>query len=978
MAYLRLNHGVSRVVCSIYNDSVITSSFCLLYVHMQYNDNVIIGWGEGCMLKGGGQVKKGCGITVRGADDRAGARDESALPPTGGSRYQYMDDLMGMDACRSNTPTRLPEGMEQVESPLDWQEWDHCLAAHPDQQFRHYIVEGIRRGFRVGFDARQGDIRSSSNNMLSAREHPEIVNEYLARECGAGRVLGPLDPSQFPQVHTSPFGVIPKSSGGWRLIVDLSSPKGSSVNDGVSKAQSSLSYVSIHDAAKGIALSGRETLLAKVDVKSAYRNVPVHPEDRWLLGMRWQGALFIDTVLPFGLRSAPKIFTAIADAAEWIMKQEGVRSVIHYLDDFLVWGAPGSEECANALATVTRVFNCLGLPVAVEKLEGPATCLGFLGFEVDSSLMEVRLPLKKLQELRELTRQWLGRKTCTRKELESLVGKLAHAARVVRPGKTFMRRLFELLGGARKSQHHVRLSRPFRSDLQWWCMFMESWNGVSMIQQQHHGPAAVHIWTGASGHFGCGAFNPHTQAWIQLQWPRTYASSWLRLSEESIALKELLPIVLACAVWGGNWQGMSVTVHCDNLGVVALVNAGYSKVPQMMHIIRCLFFIRARFQLDLHAVHVPGVENVLADAISRDNLHILFTLVPGAVHRQTTIAPQLLSLLVESQPDWTSRHWIQLFRSCFPPGIAPSTRKNYQAGTRRYLSFCRDFNVQAPFPIVEQVALAFVPLLHRDGLSGGTVKNYCAAIRHAQISLEMGDPNLADMPCLGYAVKGMKRTAVVKSRPRLPITPAILGHLRAVWQTWSNRGDAAMLWSAATMCFFGFLRVGEIVVPSDQGFDGEIHLAYGDVRADNVVTPQYLEVRIKTDPFRKGVLVYLGKAPGPLCPVAVTLHYMVGRGTMGRAFFRFTDGKLLTRDRFVAAVRTALTAAGLDCSQYAGHSFRIGAATTAAANGLQDSLIKTLGWWESVVYTVYIRTPREVLCAASGSLVGSAGADEHP
>ena len=85
------------------------------------------------------------------------------------------------------------------------------------------------------------------------------------------------------------------------------------------------------------------------------------------------------------------------------------------------------------------------------------------------------------------------------------------------------------------------------------------------------------------------------------------------------------------------------------------------------------------------------------------------------------------------------------------------------------------------------------------------------------------------MPRLGYAVKGMKRTAVVKSRPRLPITTAILGHLRAVWQTWSNRGDAAMLWSAATMCFFGFLRAGEIVVPSDQGFDGAIHLVYGDV-----------------------------------------------------------------------------------------------------------------------------------------------------
>ena len=65
----------------------------------------------------------------------------------------------------------------------------------------------------------------------------------------------------------------------------------------------------------------------------------------------------------------------------------------------------------------------------------------------------------------------------------------------------------------------------------------------------------------------------------------------------------------------GVWRKARITVHCDNLGVVALVNSGYSRVPQIMHILRCLFFIRAHFQFSLHAVHVPGVENSLADAI---------------------------------------------------------------------------------------------------------------------------------------------------------------------------------------------------------------------------------------------------------------------------------------------------------------------------------------------------------------------------
>jgi hypothetical protein len=104
-------------------------------------------------------------------------------------------------------------------------------------------------------------------NPTSAREHPEVIREYLTKECSEGRVLGPLDPDQFPYVHTSRFGVIPKGSAGkWRLIVDLSAPEGASVNNEIDKSLGSLSYVSIADAAEGIRNLGRGALLAKVDV----------------------------------------------------------------------------------------------------------------------------------------------------------------------------------------------------------------------------------------------------------------------------------------------------------------------------------------------------------------------------------------------------------------------------------------------------------------------------------------------------------------------------------------------------------------------------------------------------------------------------------------------------------------------------------------------------------------------------------------
>ena len=584
-----------------------------------------------------------------------------------GVQYRYMDDLAKMDECRPQHRIYLPREMSQINTPLNWCEWDRLLTHHPDQKFRKFIVEGIKCGFRVGYNyVTMSGTCNSPGNMLSARDKPDIVREYLAKECSEGRVIGPLDPAQFPYVHTSRFGVIPKGiSGKWRLIVDMSSPEGFSVNDGIGESLCSLSYVGVEDAVRGICSYGEGTLLAKVDVKSAYRCIPVNPDDRWLMGMMWEGALYVDTTLPFGLRSAPKLFSAVADAVEWIVRDQGVHFVIHYLDDFLVMGAPSSDECATALKTLLTVFGRLGLPVALDKLEGPATHLEFLGFELDSRLLQTRLPQRKLTELKELILQWSGKKSCTKKELESLIGKLGHASRVVLPGKTFMRRMFELLGVAHRAHHKIRLNCSFRSDLEWWATFIESWNGVSMMGNYDRHQAAVHIWTDASGCFGCGALDPQTSAWIQMKWPESHGASGSGWWEESIATKELLPIVLACAIWGTRWSGLTVVVHCDNLGVVAVVNSGYSRVPRIMHLLRCLFFIRAHYQFILWAVHVPGVENILADAISRNNLNYLFSQIPRARQSQSEIPPPLLELLVEQQPDWTSRAWAQLFRTCF-------------------------------------------------------------------------------------------------------------------------------------------------------------------------------------------------------------------------------------------------------------------------------------------------------------------------
>ena len=182
-----------------------------------------------------------------------------------------------------------------------------------------------------------------------------------------------------------------------------------------------LAYVTVEDATRGIVNYGTGALLIKIDIRNAYRVVPVHPDDRWLMGMLWKGSLFIDTALPFGRRSAPKIFTALADAAEWIVRQRGVEFVIYYLDDFLIVMSADTNQGEHALRILLESFERLGLPVAWDKVEGPSMCLTFLGFELDTKSMETRLPNHKLEEVRREVQLWMGRKSTTRKELESVV-----------------------------------------------------------------------------------------------------------------------------------------------------------------------------------------------------------------------------------------------------------------------------------------------------------------------------------------------------------------------------------------------------------------------------------------------------------------------------------------------------------------------------------------------------------------------------
>ena len=465
-----------------------------------------------------------------------------------------------------------------VSHPLNSGCWEPFLAIHPDQQFAAYLSRGLSHGFHIEFQ-RDTRLNSTSKNHRSVLHNPVVVHSHVSEEVKADRLKGPFALTEAAAVHISPIGIVPKTQPGkWRLIVDLSHPQGGSVNDGIDPSVCSLKYASVDEAVEVIRRWGPGTLLAKLDLKAAYRMVPVHPTDHHLLGIIWNEAVYVDTALPFGLRSAPKIFTAVADGLAWAMVCNGVRELLHYLDDFLVFGTAGAQEANLALTCAFETCRRLGFQVAPEKVEGPSTCLTFLGIEIDTVAYEVRLPSSKLSRLQELLNEWLSRRSSTRRQLQSLLGYLNHAATVVRPGRMFTRNLIEAIRRTDRPHHFVRLNTQCRGDLLWWHEFANQWNGVSYMPAL---VSSVSVTSDASGSWGCGAYTQLGE-WFQLEWP----DEWLNVN---IAAKEMVPIAVAAALWGRSWRGQHVLFRSDNEAVVWSINKNTARDPSLLHVLRCFF-----------------------------------------------------------------------------------------------------------------------------------------------------------------------------------------------------------------------------------------------------------------------------------------------------------------------------------------------------------------------------------------------------
>ena len=420
----------------------------------------------------------------------------------------------------------------------------------------------------------------------------------------------------------SPLAAIPKAdSNDVRLIHDCSVPRGLAVNDYCSE-QESFCFESVTDALK---LVQKGYFMAKVDLKSAYRSVPIHPSNYQAMGLKWKFqnsnsyTYLYDTRLPFGSKKAPGIFHRLTQSVKRMMIKMGFTSVVAYLDDFLIV-APTQTECIMGQKILINLLRNLGFGISWGKVCGPSKRLVFLGVEIDSSLLRVSLPKAKLYDFKLLLQSFATRKRASLRQLQSLAGKLSWASLVVTGGKVFLRRILNEIALIKKQNHTRILSKEIFKDISWWLAYLNRFNGKQYFKPK---PTYVHVYLDASKK-ASGIF--YNKDWQYLLWE----ADWPQVARLHINYKEVLSVLAAAKRWGHEWKGHTVMVHTDSMCALGMLNKGTSRNTLVMHYLRQLFWLSTKFNFQIKPIHVPGHLHNLPDAISR--LH-----QPGQITRLASL-----------------------------------------------------------------------------------------------------------------------------------------------------------------------------------------------------------------------------------------------------------------------------------------------------------------------------------------------------
>lgn len=503
--------------------------------------------------------------------------------------------------------------------------WEHELSFENDFPLKAYIEYAVKNGVLIVDN--YADVPSyECKNYLSATTDPAFtfLNDLVHKELKQNRLILSDQPPHC--IHA--MGAVPKKGGGWRPITDCRRPLGYSINNYMQTTFKEFSFSTVDEVCR---LVTHGCYMATVDIDSAYRTVTVSPSHWKYQGLRWpvngHDAYIMDTSLCFGLKCAPYAFNQFSNFVKRCLQRRGFVSVISYLDDYWVTGS-SFEECQTVQMTLIEILGSLGFLVSFKKCSTPSTCVTYLGIEFDSVSMSIALPKEKLDAMIGEFRFFHGKSRATIKQLQRICGIISHASKVIKGGRTFSRRMLDLLKGLPPTKKRVRLSNEFLKDLNWWESVSIKFNGKELIIPYNNGEGLTLITDASKNGYGylygdtwqAGFYNtsllPEGHEDL-LQSHHHWQNVTVKLEENNINILELIPVWLCIQSHEAEWSNQHVVCYSDNSQVVAMINKGTSSSPVAMNLIRAIFWSSAIHNYHLTARHVRGVDNAVADSLSR-------------------------------------------------------------------------------------------------------------------------------------------------------------------------------------------------------------------------------------------------------------------------------------------------------------------------------------------------------------------------
>ena len=368
------------------------------------------------------------------------------------------------------------------------------------------------------------------------------MSNLLQKEVEKGRILGPFRSPPFPNLSINAIGFVPKKlPNEFRMIVDLSQPEELSVNAHIPRVESQVSFPSVQsaiDIIMSLVEMAGAPMLSKLDIKSAFRLLPLAPSEFPLLGMRFDGNIYKDAFLPMGASSRCRIFQEFSNAFSHVLTARGgIQNVIAYLDDYLII-SESMPTAKSDMEAFIRLANQINLSLAHDKTAGQSPVLVFLGIEVDCTALEARLPVDKVMKAEKLIQRVLQSNKIWHKQIESLHGYLNYCAKIIPAGRAFLRSLSRLLHVQTK---WVRLPHQIKLDHEVWLSFVRQFNGKAMfINSRGFGQIHMTLETDSSSSWGCAAIL--YKEYITMQWP-------MSVPRNNLALLEFYPILVSVFIW---------------------------------------------------------------------------------------------------------------------------------------------------------------------------------------------------------------------------------------------------------------------------------------------------------------------------------------------------------------------------------------------------------------------------------------------